>query len=257
MLSGAVNERGIFAARGGGGTALLVLLHGIGANADVWAPVVAEIERRGGLRWMALDLRGHGRSAMEGPFGYGMHAADVAHALRAEAPADVVLLGHSFGGVVAALAASGQFAAPPSRVVGLGVKLEWSREEVTKAQEIAGKPARLLSTRAEAAERYLKGAGLFGLVAPEDAAARAGVIEAAGGFRVAVDPRVFAAVGPPLPPIFAQVACPLRLAAGSRDPMVGLAAMQRIDPAARLLDGLGHNAHWEAPAAVLDLALAV
>jgi pimeloyl-ACP methyl ester carboxylesterase len=40
---------------------------------------------------------------------------------------------------------------------------------------------------------------------------------------------------------------PLRLAAGSKDPMVTLEQMQRIDPAARVFDGVGHNPHWKAP----------
>jgi pimeloyl-ACP methyl ester carboxylesterase len=46
---------------------------------------------------------------------------------------------------------------------------------------------------------------------------------------------------------------PLRLAAGSADPMVGLDTMRRIDPGAVLLEGAGHNAHWEAPEAVRSL----
>lgn len=254
MQAGSVNGRGIWFARGGRGADLLVLLHGIGANATVWDPLVAEIERRGTHRWLALDFRGHGRSAMEGPYGYAAHAADVAHVLRNEPTSSVRLLGHSFGGVVAAVLGSGLFGVTPRSVAAVGVKLEWSPEEIAKAQEIAAKPARVFASRKEATERYLKGAGLFGLMPPESDAAAVGVMQGADGFRVSVDPRVFTAVGPPLQQIFALASCPLRLAAGSKDPMVTLAAMQRIDAHARLLDGLGHNAHWEAPGAVLDLA---
>jgi hypothetical protein len=35
--------------------------------------------------------------------------------------------------------------------------------------------------------------------------------------------------------------------------MVGLDAMRRIDPDAVVLDGAGHNAHWETPEAVWHL----
>lgn len=254
MRMGSRNERGVWTARGGSGAKLLVLLHGIGANATVWEPFIAHVEAAGGHRWLAPDFRGHGRSAMEGPYGYAAHAADVAHLIRDEDPDAVTVVGHSFGGVVAAVLATGWFGVPLAGVATVGVKLDWSGAEIAKARELAGKPARTLASREEAVERYLKGAGLFGLVDPASASARVGIIEADGTFRVAVDPRVYGAVGPDLEPIFARAQVPLRMAAGSKDPMVTLAAMQSIRPDARVFDGLGHNAHWEAPEAVYRFA---
>ncbi len=254
-MQGSRNERGIWMARGGKGEELVVLLHGIGANAAAWQPLVAAIELRGTHRWLTLDFRGHGRSAMEGPYGYAAHAADVAHALRDEAPATFTILGHSFGGVIAALVGSGWFGVVPKAVATIGVKLEWTDAEIAKVYDMASKPPRTFATRAEAIERYLKGAGLFGLVDPAGEMAAPGVREVPGGHQVAVDPRVFTAVGPPLERVFGLVSCPLRMAAGAKDPMVTLAAMQRIDPGAQLFDGLGHNAQVEAPATVLDFAL--
>jgi pimeloyl-ACP methyl ester carboxylesterase len=35
--------------------------------------------------------------------------------------------------------------------------------------------------------------------------------------------------------------------------MVGIDAMRRVDPDAVLVDGAGHNAHWEDPEQVLRL----
>jgi pimeloyl-ACP methyl ester carboxylesterase len=35
--------------------------------------------------------------------------------------------------------------------------------------------------------------------------------------------------------------------------MVGLDAMRRVDPEAVLIEGAGHNAHWEAPEEVWSL----
>ena len=42
-------------------------------------------------------------------------------------------------------------------------------------------------------------------------------------------------------------------ATGSGDTMVGLDAMRRVDPDAVLVDGAGHNAHYEAPDKVWSL----
>jgi pimeloyl-ACP methyl ester carboxylesterase len=215
MDRGLVTPGGIWTARGGRGERLLVLLHGMGANASVWEPLLPLIERSWGGRWLAPDLRGHGRSAQEGPYGLGMHAADVAACIEAEGPAVVTLVGHSFGGVVAALVATGWF--------GPGVR------------EVA------------AVARYLRISGLAGLAAPTSATASAGVAGTERAFRVTMDPRAYGAVGPSIAGLLRLAAAPLRLAAGGRDPMVTLEHMRRIDPAAEVFEGVGHNAHWEAP----------
>lgn len=255
MQDGQLNERGLWAAAGGSGDRLLVLLHGLGANATVWTPVIELIGAQGGVRWIAPDFRGHGRSVQEGPYGYAAHAADIAHLLRDEDPARVTVVGHSFGGVVGATLATGWFGMLPRAVAAIGVKLEWTPEEVAKAQELAKRPARALPSRAEAIERSLKMAGLHGLLDPASESAGVGIKAEGAGFKVALDPRVFGAVGPSLAQIFALAQCPVRLAAGANDPMVGLEAMRRIDPQAVQFAGAGHNAHWEAPAEALRFAL--
>jgi pimeloyl-ACP methyl ester carboxylesterase len=74
-----------------------------------------------------------------------------------------------------------------------------------------------------------------------------------GGWTAALDPRAFGAVGPPVETVLSRCAAPLRLAAGAGDTLAGLDAMRRIDPDAVVIDGAGHNAHWEAPEAVWHL----
>jgi pimeloyl-ACP methyl ester carboxylesterase len=74
-----------------------------------------------------------------------------------------------------------------------------------------------------------------------------------GGWTAALDPRAFGAVGPSVETVLSRCAAPLRLAAGATDPMVGLEAMRRIDPEAVLLEGAGHNAHYESPEVVWQL----
>ena len=236
---------------GGVGGPALVLLHGLGANAAVWEKLRPLVAARWPGRWLAPDLRGHGRSPHETPYSFGTHAADVAALL--EPGAEAVVLGHSMGGAVAMTLASGWFGLSVRRVVAFGVKLVWSAEEIAKAQELARAPIRWFDTREEAIERHLRVSGLKGLVDPAAPAVAAGVVEEGGRFRLAADPAISGVVGPTIEDVVAAMRAPLRLAAGERDPMVTLAQMRRFDRDAVLLPGTGHNPHVEAPELVWRL----
>jgi pimeloyl-ACP methyl ester carboxylesterase len=243
---------GIAVTSGGEGDHLLVLLHGLGATGAVWSRLVPLLASWPGS-WAVPDLRGHGRSVAEPPYGYAAHAFDVAALATELGAARVTLLGHSFGGVVAAVLGGGWFGVPVERVVALGVKVDWTEEEVARARAMASRPSPVFTAAAEAADRHLRLAGLRGLVDPADEVAAAGVRQVEGGFAVALDPRAFSAVGPPVGTVLARCEAPLRLAAGAEDPMVGLDVLRRIDGDAVALPGAGHNAHWETPDAVLAL----
>ena len=238
---------------GGSGDHLLLLLHGLGATAAVWRRLLPLVEESWEGRWAAPDLRGHGLSIAEAPYGFAVHAADMA-ALAVELGASrVTVLGHSFGGVVGAVLGGGWFGVDVDRVVAVGVKIDWTAEEVAGAQRMAARPPQVFRTAAEAADRHLKLAGLRELVDPADPVARAGVRLADGGWVAALDPRAFGAVGPSVETVLSRCEAPLRLAAGSTDPMVGLDAMRRVDPDAVLIEDAGHNAHYETPARVWSL----
>lgn len=75
----------------------LLLVHGAWHGAWSWAPLQAELDRRGVPSW-AVELPGHGTSAE--PLG-DLHgdAAHVAAAIE-RLGTDVVLVGHSYGGAV-------------------------------------------------------------------------------------------------------------------------------------------------------------
>ena len=237
---------------GGSGGPVLVLLHGIGGNAAVWNRMLPVVERRWPGRWIAADLRGHGRSAHAPPYGYAVFAADVANAIGS--PDDeLVLLGHSMGGVVAMALATGWFGVRVRHVFAFGVKIGWTADEVGQMQGLAARPAKVFDSCAEAAERYLRVSGLAGLVGPDSPEALAGVVEAEGGFRLATDQGIYAAVGPAVGEFHRAANAPVRLAAGEADPMVSLAEMQALDPQAALLPGLGHNCHVEAPERVWEM----
>ena len=244
---------GIVHRSGGSGDHLLLLVHGLGATGAVWNRLLPVVEASWPGSWAVPDLRGHGRSPAEPPYGYAMHAADVAALVAGAGAARVTVLGHSFGGVVGAVLAGGWYGVEVSRVVAVGVKIDWADDEVARARSMAARPPQVFATAAEAAERHLRLAGLTGLVGPDDPVALAGVREVSGGWVPALDPRAFGAVGPPVEEVLSRAVAPLRLAAGAGDPMVGLDAMRRVDPGAVLLEDAGHNAHWEAPEAVWSL----
>ena len=145
---------------------MLLLLHGLGATSDVWAA--------GGLRghaWVAPDLPGHGGSPALPAYTFAAVAEAVGPLVD---PAGTVIVGHSFGGVIG-LHLAGR---PGVRaLVGVGVKVAWTPEELARAAALAGRPAPVFATRAEAVARHLRVAGLDGLVAPDDPAVDAGVVE--------------------------------------------------------------------------------
>ena len=76
------------------------------------------------------------------------------------------------------------------------------------------------------------------------------MVAVGGGVAAAVDPRVFSVVGPDVRALLASSRAPVRLAAGSDDPMVTLDAMRSVDPRAQVVDSAGHNVHWQAPGEV-------
>ena len=230
---------------GGGAGPRLVLLHGLGANADVWLPLEKHLSGWTG-KWLMADLRGHGRSPHQAPYGYAGHAADVVGVLAQDE--EVAIVGHSMGGVIGMALGTGWYGVRVRKVIAFGVKIRWSAAEVGRFQSLARAPVRWFDGRAAAAERYLTVSGLSGLADPAAAIAASGVREENGRFRLAADPMVNAAVGPEVAPFVKAMNCPLRLAAGSKDPMVSVADMAPLDARAHLFEGAGHNLHVERPA---------
>jgi pimeloyl-ACP methyl ester carboxylesterase len=81
----------------------MVLLHGLGDDGRDWGPVVPAFAAT--HRVYALDLRGHGRSAHRDRYSLELMRDDVIGFLDAVGVERCVLIGHSMGGVVAALVA--------------------------------------------------------------------------------------------------------------------------------------------------------
>ncbi len=241
--------------RGGSGDRLLVFLHGIGANAEVWRPMLETIDRHWQDRWIAPDLRGHGRSTKAGPFDLRRHAEDISRLIVAEAAEDIILVGHSFGAVVAAMIACGDFGVRPKEVVGFSVKIDWSGDDLARMRALAERPRQVFATQGEAAERALAFAGLKGMANSASPVALAGVEPCDCGFRLALQPDVFAAVTSDIADVLRACLAPLRLGSGTKDAMAPVTPMRTLDPQAIALPDAGHNAHWEQPEAVWRFVL--
>jgi lipase len=74
----------------------LVFLHGIAGQGTRGRQVADALGGR--FRVVAPDLRGHGRSGWEPPWGLAEHLADVRETVAAEGIESAVWVGHSFGG---------------------------------------------------------------------------------------------------------------------------------------------------------------
>jgi len=238
-------EAGLRVHEGGSGEPLLVLLHGLGATGDVWGEWWPLLARRWPGRWLAPDLPGHGGSPPLPGYTFASLAAAVAGIPGAGVP--TVVLGHSLGGVVGLALASGESGVLVQAVIGLGIKVAWTGEELDRARAAAGRPPAWFASRDEAAARYLRVSGLAGLLAADDPAVDAGLREQHGRWRLAMDPGAFAVGAPDMAQLLARTRAPVTLARGEHDAMNTDEQLTRLGVPAVTLPGLGHNAHVQSP----------
>lgn len=233
-----------------GDSPTLLLLHGLGATSDVWQGLVELLPERWPGRVSCPDLPGHGAAAPLDTYSFGHLAA----ALAPIGPEPVVVLGHSLGGVLALTLATGWFGTRVVAAGAIGIKLDWSADELAKAAELAARPVRHFPDADAAIQRHLRTSGLTGLVDADDPRAARGVVHEDAGWRLALDPRAFGVGAPDVPGLLAATAgTRTLLAVGEHDPMCTPDQLHAISPKGTVLAGLGHNAHVEDPAALLPL----
>jgi pimeloyl-ACP methyl ester carboxylesterase len=242
---------GLRVQEGGNGEPLLVLLHGLGATGDVWGGWRPWLAQRWPGRWIAPDLPGHGGSPPLAAYTFDGFAGAVAGIVPPGAGA--VVLGHSLGGVVGLALASGRFAVPVHAVIGLGIKVAWTDEELDRARAVAQRPLAWFASRDEAAARYLRVSGLGGLLPAGDPAVDAGLREQGGRWGLAMDRGAFAVGAPDMAQLLARSQAPVTLARGEHDPMNTDEQLAGLGAPTVTLPGLGHNAHAESP----ELAIAL
>ena len=238
-------EAGLRVHQGGSGEPVLLLLHGLGATGDVWQGWRPLLARRWPGRWLAPDLPGHGGSPPLSSYTFESLAAAVADTVSTGAR--TVVLGHSLGGVVGLALAGSGFSVPVQAVIGLGIKVAWTDDELGRARALAHRSPAWFASRDEAASRYLRISGLAGLVDAAGSAVDAGLQEQDGRWRLAMDPVAFAVGAPDMPRLLDRCRAPVTLARGEHDAMNTDEQLTRLGVPAIMLPGLGHNAHVQNP----------
>ncbi len=235
-------------------TPLVVLLHATLSTGRQLAPLVAAVAGRGDLRVLAPDRRGSGERRLDPPRSVAMeeHVEDLAAHLDAAGAERAILVGHSFGGVVAIEAAARMpdrvraviaYEPPYGPLADARTQRAFARvaREVAAAAAAGGPPA--------AARAFMRG-----VAGPRSWAALAqrtrAFLEAEGG-GAAAD----AAMTGLDPDGLARIACPVAILTGSAsEPFyapIADALAARILGARRIdLAGLRHTAPITDPATV-------
>jgi pimeloyl-ACP methyl ester carboxylesterase len=134
------------------------------------------------------------------------------------------------------------------------VKVAWSEDELARAQTLAARPPAKFESREEAAARFLRVAGLEGLVGEDHPAVARGVAQEGGGWRLTADPATIGMGAPDMRALLAAANAPMVLARGEHDALQTTEQLRELDSAAVELRGVGHNAQVEDTAAVWELA---
>ena len=231
----------------------LLLMHGLSGTGRIWDGLRPLLEKHWPGRWIIPDMRGHGRSSHSDRYGIACHASDMADLVSGEE--ELYLAGHSMGGLVGILMASGWFGVMPKAVVTSGVKVDWTEEERAGLFKLIDMPVKWFDSEDDARERFILVTGLKGVADPASEFAGTGVVEEKGKWRLAADNRAAMVADADTRDIYAAARAPVVLASGEHDRMVSVAELRTLDAEARELPGLGHNAHVEDPAAFWSLIL--
>jgi len=152
----------LYVERGGNEGPLLLLIHGLASNGAVWDRLLPLVQRHWSGSYLIPDLRGHGKSPHTRPYSFGHFVTDLAGFV--ERGRKVAVIGHSLGGVLGALLASGWFGVDVRTVLALSVKTVWTDEELVKFEGVGNQEVRWMESQSDAAARYVKSSGLTGIV---------------------------------------------------------------------------------------------
>lgn len=238
----------------------VLLLHGAGASAHSWHPLVPHLP---GLRLIAPDLPGQGftQAGNRGRYGLDAMAQDLAVLCQGQGWQPRAIIGHSAGAAVA-LRMAEILPQPPACIVGINAALGpfegvegWLFPKLAKLMAMSPLVGRGISRVASKPERVAK---LIAQTGSDPSPAQVALY----GRLVAMPGHVEATLGMmaqwSLDALLArlpQMAVPLLLIAGARDLAVPAevsrkVAGQKPGTIYAELPGLGHLAHEEAPEAV-------
>lgn len=238
--------------RAGGDKPPAVLLHGLMGSSAVWTPVARVLSTE--LEVITPDARGHGdSSAPDGPYRYDDLAADVVGLIGELGLHAPVLVGHSMGGMTAALAATRLGPALRGLVLLDPTFLDPERQDEVYASDVR-------SQHLQAVDQ-----GRAALL--EDSFARhahrpAELVEAQVDARLRTSASAFDILRPPNPPfreLMTSVDVPTLLVVGDRTVVTaGVAAElaglnHRVQ--VRHIDGAGHGVPFDEPDTVARAVL--
>jgi pimeloyl-ACP methyl ester carboxylesterase len=237
----------------GGAGPPVVLLHGFIGACDYWSPVARRLAER--RRVLALDLPGHGRSALLAPFAFAGCADLLARAVAAigveQPPA---LVGHSLGAALAVSWAARHAVSSLALVSPVGaspLRVDRARWALPLGRVLAGAPLRGLCAHSRLARRLVFGwfVGMSRLDRLDAATARA-LLAGAAAAAPAV-PGYLPAIGAlDVRPDLGAVRVPALVAWGEHDrvgardgrTLAGALAARTLE-----LDGVGHMPMLEDP----------
>ena len=239
----------LYTNKGGSGDRTFLLLHGLGCNSDVWKGLISKINQAKAGKWIAPDLRGHGRSHWAEEYCAGYHANDLANIVKNES--NLIVVGHSMGAFISIILALGIYNLDIKFVLGIGQKTKWLIDEKKKLFEFAAKPVHIFKTKSEALMRYLKVSGLANIIDPTDPRLNNAIVKNKRGYSLAADPKTVLVAGSPIG-LFqaASYNTKIRLVCGEYDNVTNLKSLQELDKKAFELRGLSHNAHVEDPTVI-------
>ena len=242
----------LYTNKGGSGDRTFLLLHGLGCNGDVWKGLISKINQAKAGKWIAPDLRGHGRSDWAEEYCVGYHANDLATILNNES--NIIVVGHSMGAYIGIILALGIYNLDIKFVLGIGQKTKWLIHEKKKLFEFAEKPVRIFKTKSEALMRYLKVSGLNGIIDVNDPRLDDAIVKNGLGYALAADPKTVLVAGSSIG-LFqaASYNNKIRLVCGEYDNVTNLKSLQELDKKAFELRGLSHNAHVEDPTIIWNI----
>ncbi len=221
------------------GSPNLLCLHGLVDTLETWDRIAAPLAERG--RLVRYDQRGHGESgAPAGPYTRADLAADAIGVLDALELDRAVLVGHSMGGIVSMATAI----AFPDRVAGLVL--------IGTASQCSQKVAGWYERIALAGETD----GTAGLARAIYGQKSKMKIAGDGGGIAHVTRTLKSLFDDPLTPKLEQIACPVLLLVGEKDPMGPQAseiiASKLSDAELVVVPGCGHWIHVEEPDVTLN-----
>lgn len=239
---------------GAGGDDAAVLLHGFGGDLSTWLFNQAALADK--IQTIAVDLPGHGGSSpVAGHDVFAKIAEIVAAAIYSRVPGRIHLIGHSFGGAVAAVIAAKE----PARVasltliapIGLGERInreflfdfvaaERRRPLLGVLERLFADPTKITSDMVEGTLRFKRLEGVQDALASIAAsiANEAGQVQAIGG-------------------ALAKLQCPVMLIWGDQDAIVPVPGPGDVPTNAelRVIREVGHMPQMEASAAVNEALL--